>query len=239
MQKAPVYADFGGVTMTGPVSGTQVLPVDPMVAFAEGRSARVPVLVGSNRDEFTLFVAGRYVRRVEDFSAERYPQLLSETFGANAIAVAERYPPDRFNGSVPLAYAAALTDRAFACPADRISDDLAMAEPVYAYEFNDPSAPAPEPLRDLPFQLGASHSLELRYLFDIGHAAPLNPAQRALSDQMIDYWAHFVTTGSPGSEWPALHSGDAGERMLLQPDGSRIVTTFEEAHQCAFWAGMN
>jgi para-nitrobenzyl esterase len=238
LQKAPVYSDFGGVTMTGPVSGTQVLPVDPMVAFAEGRSARLPVLIGSNRDEFTLFVAGRYLRQGEDFSAERYPQLLSESLGANAAAVAERYPLNRFNGSVPLAYAAAVTDRAFACPADRMSDELATAEPVYAYEFNDPSAPAPELLRDLPFQVGASHSLELRYLFDIGDAPPLNPGQQALSNQMIDYWAHFVTMGSPGSDWPALHSGDAGARMSLQPDGNRVVTNFEETHHCAFWATL-
>jgi para-nitrobenzyl esterase len=55
---------------------------------------------------------------------------------------------------------------------------------------------------------------------------------------MIDYWAHFVTTGSPGSDWPPLHSGDAGARMSLQPDGNRVVTNFEETHQCAFWASL-
>jgi para-nitrobenzyl esterase len=238
LQKAPVYADFGGVTMTGPVSGTEVLPVDPMVAFADGRSAGLPVLIGTNRDEFTLFVAGRYLRQGGDFALERYPQLLSETFGANAAAVAAHYPPDRFNGSVPLAYSAALTDRAFACAADRMADDLAKSEQVYAYEFNDRGAPAPEPLHDLPFQVGASHSLELRYLFDIGDAPPLNPDQRALSDEMIDYWAQFIITGSPGSDWPALQRGDAGERMSLQSDGSRVVTNFEETHQCPFWTSL-
>ncbi len=51
------------ITLSGPVTGTQVLPVDPMAAFAEGRAARVPVLIGSNRDEFTLFVALQYLRR--------------------------------------------------------------------------------------------------------------------------------------------------------------------------------
>jgi para-nitrobenzyl esterase len=238
LQKAPGYADFGGVTMIGPVSATAALPVDPLAAFADGRSARLPVLIGTNRDEFTLFVAGRYLRQADDFSAARYPQLLSEIFGANAAAVAEHYPLDRFDGSVPLAYAAAVTDRAFACTADRISDDLAKVDPVYAYEFNDRGAPAPEPLRGLPFQVGASHSLELRYLFDVGDGSPLHPGQRALSDQMIAYWATFVTTGSPGSDWPALRSGDAGARMSLQPDGSRVVTNFEETHQCAFWAGL-
>ena len=31
---------------------------------------------------------------------------------------------------------------------------------VFFYEFNDPGAPAPEPLTTLPFPVGASHSLE-------------------------------------------------------------------------------
>lgn len=240
---APTYSDFGGIAVTGPVTGTAALPVDPVTAFAEGSAARVPVLIGSNRDEFTLFVAGQFMRQGQDYTAERYPHLLSETFGADAAAVAAHYPPDRFGGSVPLAYSAAITDRAFACLADRMSEDLVKTEPVYAYEFNDPNAPAPEPLQDLPFEVGASHSLELRYLFDVGDAPPLNPAQQRLADQMIDYWAQFVATGSPSvagqPDWPQL--GDdpaAGERMSLQPDGSRVITSFEKTHQCPFWASL-
>jgi para-nitrobenzyl esterase len=238
LQAGPTYSDFGGISLSGPVSGTSVLPVGPLKAFAERQAARVPVLIGSTRDEFTLFAAGQYLKQSGDFSAERYPRLLSETFGANAASVAEHYPLDRFDGSVPLAYSAAVTDWAFACANDRMSDDLAKTEAVYAYEFNDRGAPGPELFEDLPFQIGAGHSLEVRYLFDVGGASALNSAQLALSDQMIDYWAAFVSTGSPGSDWPALYSGDAGERMSLQPDGSRVVTSFEETHLCPFWASV-
>jgi para-nitrobenzyl esterase len=237
LQKPPWYAGFGKILLTGPVSSTAVLPVDPITAFADMRGARLPVLIGTNRDEYTLFVAAQYLRKGRDFSVEKYPQLLAETFGADAAAIGQHYPPDKFGGSVPLAYSAAVTDQAFACVADRMSDDLAKTQPVFAYEFNDNSAPAPEPLPQLPFPVGASHSLELRYLFDVG-AAPLNPAQRALSDQMIDYWTQFVTTGSPSADWPTLHSGEAGNVMSLQPDGGRVVTTFEETHQCPFWASL-
>lgn len=67
-----------------------------------------------------------------------------------------------------------MTDGEFACVADRMADRLAGTAPVYAYEFNDRRAPAPEPLRTLPFPVGASHSLELRYLFDVGGAPPLS-----------------------------------------------------------------
>jgi para-nitrobenzyl esterase len=240
---APMFSDFGGILLTGPVSATDVLPVHPLTAFAQGRAARVPVLIGSNRDEFTMFVARQILRQGRDFSAERYPQLLSETFGANAAAVAEHYPLDRFDGSVPLAYSAAVTDQAFACAADRMSHDLAKANPVYAYEFNDRGTPAPEVFGHLPFQIGAGHSLDVRYLLDVGGAPALSLAQQALSDQMIDYWAAFVATGSPRAQgqpdWPELGPDAAtGKRMSLQPDGSRVVTSFEETHRCPFWASV-
>jgi para-nitrobenzyl esterase len=114
---------------------------------------------------------------------------------------------------------------------------------VYTYEFDDPRAPAPNTLRQAPFPVGASHSLELRYLFNVGGAAPLDPAQRMLSDQMISYWSHFVTNGAPKATgkpaWPAK-TGDPGHNfwMSLRPGGTGVITNFEEAHQCPFWASL-
>ena len=109
------------------------------------------------------------------FPAEEYPHLLSDTFGAGAPAVAAHYPLEHYGGSAALAYSAAVTDGVFACVADRMSEQLAATNPVYSYEFNDPAPPTPDPLRTLPFPVGASHSLELRYLFDVGGAPPLRP----------------------------------------------------------------
>ena len=233
------YYRIGRDELSGPVTGTTVLPVDPITGFTEGRAARVPVLIGGNRDEFTLFVAMQYLRG-QEYTSAQYPDLLKDTFGPNAVAVEAHYPLDRY-ASVPLAYSAAVTDGIFACAADRMADALSRTEPVYAYEFNDRDAPTPDTLRQLPFPVGASHSLELHYLFDIGNAPPLNPAQLALSDQMIDYWSQFVTSGSPQApgqpEWPQFDAA-TGNRMSLQPDGSRVFTTFEQEHQCAFWASV-
>lgn len=228
------YYRIGADKLSGPVTGTKRLPVDPMVATADGRAARVPVLIGTNRDEFTLFVALQYLRHGE-YSTESYPQLLAETFGADAAAVEAHYPLQRYGG-VPLAYSAAVTDGVFACPSDRMAEAMARTESVYAYEFNDRDAPAPDPMRTLPFPVGASHSLELRYLFDVGGAPPLNPAQQVLSDQMIDYWAHFVRTGDPGGQWPAF--GADKKRLSFQPGASTVVTDYDKSHQCAFWASV-
>lgn len=236
LRKPVWYFNIGSDEMTTPVTGTAMLPRAPLSGL--GGAADVPVLLGTTRDEFTLFVALRYLRQGQRFTPEEYPDLLRLTFGAHAGAVAARYPADR-HGGVAQAYSAAVTDSAFSCVAEQMADELPGA--VYAYEFNDRDAPAPEVMRTLPFPVGASHSLELRYLFDVGGAPPLDAAQQALADQMIAYWSRFVRTGDPSGEgqpkWPAYTASD-GQWLSLRPDGSRIATDFGQEHQCQFWAGL-
>jgi para-nitrobenzyl esterase len=237
LHKGLLYGRIGTERLGGPVTGTPALPVNPVVGIGQGRAARVPVMIGTNGDEFTMFTASQHLRGRPMAPAD-YPGLLGEAFGRHASAVEQRYPLDRFGGSVPLAYSAAMTDSDFACVAELMSDALADHQPVYGYEFNDRDAPAPEPLREVPFKVGASHSLELRYLFDVGGAPPLNPAQQRLSDQMIDYWTRFVSTASPGSDWPELGQDPPEKRISLQPNGNRVITDYAQEHQCSFWAGL-
>lgn len=225
--------------LSGPVTGTSTLPVDPVQAFATGRAVRVPVLMGTTRDEFTLFVGFRYLRAPQEFAPDSYPRLLAETFGPKAAAVQRMYPPERYGG-VPLAYSAAVTDGVFSCVSEDMAAALGRTMPVFTYEFNDRAAPRPDPLRTLPFDVGASHSLELRYLFDVGGAPPLTPSQRRLSEQMIDYWSGFVANGVPTvpgqPAWPR-REGD-GPLMSLQSDRSQLVGSFQDEHRCSFWAGL-
>lgn len=243
LQAPPWYFNIGDDGLTGPVTGTSTLPVDPVTASAAGGAARVPVLIGTNHDEFTLFTAIEYLRLRRLPAAAEYPKQLTGTFGTDGPVVAEHYPLSRYGGSVARAYSAAVTDGVFACLADRMAGDLAAAAPVYTYEFNDPDAPAPQVLKNVPFPIGASHSLELRYLFDVGGAPPLAGAQQALSDQMIGYWSGFVSTGVPGMAgapvWPPVdRDADVRPTMSFQPGGSRVITSFAEDHQCGFWAGL-
>ena len=228
------FYNIGEDALPGPVTGTAALPVDPVTAMANNDAARVPVLIGTNHDEFTLFVALQYLRDGKRYTAEDYPRLLRDTFGANAAAVGERYPLEQLRQQCALGL--------FGCRHRwrvRVCGRTDERRPgrvgsVYAYEFNDRDAPAPESMRTLPFPVGASHSLELRYLFDVGGAEPLDSAQQTLSDQMIDYWSRFVASGSPHAagqpDWPALERWRRPTQpwMSLQPDGSRVITDFDE-----------
>ncbi|MBU9763664.1 carboxylesterase family protein [Mycobacterium sp. TNTM28] len=235
------YFNIGSDELTGPVTGSALVPRAPLAAFGSGQAQSVPVLIGTNRDEFTLFVALRYLREGQRFTQADYPRLLAETFGPGAAAVGLHYPVGRYGG-VAQAYSAAVTDGEFACVADRMAAELAEKAPVYAYEFNDREAPAPEVMRTLPFPVGASHSLELRYLFDVGGAPPLNAVQQRLSDEMLDYWSAFVRDGRPAvdglPDWPGFDAAGPPSRMSLQPGGSRVNNGFALEHQCAFWAAL-
>jgi para-nitrobenzyl esterase len=244
LDRPPWYYFIGDSdALSGPVTGTAMLPDTPIAGFAAGRAARVPVLMGINHDEFTMFAALRFTRLGRGVRSAEYPHVLADIFGADGGPVLAHYPPDHYGGDVSLAYSAAVTDGVFACTTDRLADSLSRNAPVYAYEFDDPHAPAPEPLRDAPFPVGASHSLELRYLFSVGGAPRLDAAQQILSDQMISYWSHFVTSGAPKAaglpDWPAQADGaDQNFWMSLRPGGGGVITNFEAAHQCPFWASL-
>jgi para-nitrobenzyl esterase len=233
LAQPPLYYHSGLDAMTGPITGTAELPDDPVTEYATGKASRVPVLIGVNRDEYTFFALLQLLRlgRLPD-----YPQSLA-AFGSDATEVAQRYPLNRYEGNAALAYSAAGTDAIFACPAQQMADALAQQAPVFGYEFNDRSAAGPELLQHAPFPVGASHTLEVRYLFDVGGAPALNPVQHRLSEQMLQMWTTFVAQLVPRADgapdWPPL-----GEQwMSLETPTLRTFTGFADKHQCAYWSG--
>lgn len=245
LEDSPRYAHIGDDPLTGPITGTPVLPEDPVAVFGGPDAAAVPVLIGTTADEFTLFPAFEYLRTGELPTAQDYPRLLSLTFGAGADDVARTYPlpAEATPAQTVETYSQVVTDAAFACPAVQMATALARRAPVYFYEFDDPDAPRPEPLGQVPFRVGATHSLDLRYLFDIVGAPPLNPAQQRLSQQMIGYWAAFVATGVPATSdaptWPGTQDpAGAGPVLALRIDGPRLISDYGVEHRCEFWSGL-
>jgi para-nitrobenzyl esterase len=57
LRDGPAYVRIGANILTGPVTGTERLPVAPATAATQSRTTRVPMLIGTTADEFTLFVA--------------------------------------------------------------------------------------------------------------------------------------------------------------------------------------
>jgi len=212
-------------------------------AFAAGHFNRVPVIEGSNHDEWRLFVALNIDLVTGPLTPAQYTFAIAATLGvplATATALSALYPLARFP-SPDLALSALGTDAIFACNSRKAARLLAPFVTVHAYEFNDENAPELF-LPPVSFPYGSAHASEIQYLFDVRPtvpAPPLQPAQRRLADAMTTYWTSFARAGTPDSPdapfWPAYDPA-ADEVQSLVPPSPGVETAFAADHKCAVWA---
>jgi para-nitrobenzyl esterase len=233
--------DAAGYT---PNINSEVLPESLGTAFATGKFNRVPIIDGTNHDEWRLFVA---LSALEGYpvNAANYQSMISSTLGvppAAAAIIAAEYPLSAFP-SPSVALGAVGTDAIFACPALTIDQSVSRFVPTFAYEFNDENAPE-EFLPPVGFPYGAAHASEIQYLMDLPNVAfpgMLSAAQQQLATTMQGYWTNFAKRGFPswfGSPlWQPFN--DVSQRMQsLIPPAPQTETDFASTHKCAFWAGL-
>ncbi|MHC3472258.1 carboxylesterase/lipase family protein [Streptomyces sp. 7R007] len=223
----------------GPVAGGALLPVQPEQAVARGIAARVPVINGSNKDEGRLFAFSAFDLNGTPLTAEQYPEVMRNDFGDQAL---QRYPLSAYP-TPTIAYATALGDTLFTCPALRLDGLLTARGPVYSYEFADRTSPPFASLRNLhtDFDFGATHVNEIQYLFKhFGLDSPLDAEQRTLSRQMIAYWGSFVRDGVPrAAGQPVMPSGPGVVLSLktASKGGNTLSTSVHQEHRCDLWDG--
>jgi para-nitrobenzyl esterase len=218
-------------------------------AFASGEFNRVPIISGTNHDEWRLFVALDY-----DFSgtpilnSTDYDSAVTDLWGSDlqpSILALYPFASYRFGGE---ALGASGTDGLFSCPVRSANQSLSRFATTYAYEFTDENAPPSRWLFGglLTFPLGTYHTAELQYLFKNGDffglglpLARLSAKQLMLSHAMIIYWTQFAKTGNPNSSgepnWPPYKPSAQEFQSLTLP----IPVTkhnFDVAHHCSgFW----
>ena len=232
----PLYPFVDGRLLTQTISA----------AFASGEFNQVPVISGTNHDEYRLFVATGFdlVGKPILTSAE-YDTATTALWGpALGPPVLASYPfaSYPFGGE---ALGASGTDGVFSCPARNADQSLSKFVPTYTYEFNDENAPPAQALFGglLTFPLGAYHSAELPYLFPgvdvFGLPVTLWSQQMQLSDAMVSYWTKFAKTGDPNSfEEPfwSPYSASSDEFQSLIPPTPVVESNFNTGHRCsAFW----
>lgn len=234
---SPVYPFVDGTLLTQQI-GT---------AFASGEFNQVPVISGTNHDEWRLFVADDYDFQGNPIlNATEYDNAVTALWGSSlAPAVLALYPYSSypFGGE---ALGASGTDGIFSCPARNADQALSQFVTTYTYEFNDENAPPSQALFGglLTFPLGAYHTAELQYLFKsldffglpIG---PLSHKQVLLSDAMISYWTQFAKTGNPNSSAEPVwspYSTLIDQFQSFIPPAPVVESDFATEHQCAtFW----
>ncbi len=222
------------------VSGDRVLPRAPADVFAAGEGLRVPVLLGTNRDEGTLFVAP-VAEAGQDLPLWQFWGVVALLERWDAPRALASYPAG--GGTVGDTAAALVTDSLFACPASDLAADLARTAPVYTYEFRDPAPPLDlAPTASVP-RYGASHASELVSVFGTRLAGLADPArftapQADLARSIRTYWANFARRGDPNG--PGLapwspYDPENGRVMGLAPQATGEFAGFRQAHRCGLW----
>ena len=180
-----------------PVIDGDVLPATPLACIAAGASAHVDILIGSNSDEFRLFL-------VPDGSIDRVTDaMLEQTVTSYRLDPESALPVYRNghpNGSAGDLLAAVSTDWFYRVPAIRLAEAHLKQRQgsTYVYEFGwrPPSFGG---------RIGACHFTEFTFAFNNIQNPLMTPLlgpdpPRAVAVAMHAAWIAFATTGDPG--WP-------------------------------------
>lgn len=185
-----------GDLVAGPVLDGWVLPEEPLDLFRQGRQAPVPVIVGSNGAEASLFL--RALAGSGGGAAER----LEGLFPGRVQEILAAYPS--LDKAEPLAVLnRVLTDAIWTHPARALARDIARSgQKAFLYYFTKS-----RPVRGQNF--GAFHGIEIRFALgtDLTAKEPFTEEDWALSRAMQAYWVRLAETGDPNGPtapaWPA------------------------------------
>jgi para-nitrobenzyl esterase len=204
-----------------PVVDGEALPRDPFDPDAPSLSADIPLLIGTNKDETTLFMLGH--PRFGDFTEEDVAKQATSAVGDRAPALIETVRAARPD------YSPTHLSCAIGTAAGMWRDSITLAErkaaqaaPVWMYRLDWETPVSRGRLR-------SPHALEIPLVFDTVESARnfvgRGDEPQRLADRMSGAWLAFARTGDPNTEslpkWPPY---DAARRATMIFDvESRVV----------------
>lgn len=216
------------VRLTTSVDG-KILPRNPFVPDASPVSADVPLLIGSMKDEFTLFAA----RATPDFAKLTEAQMMehaTKQFGAQAPAMVAalrrafpHYSPAYIDTQFPgMDYVHHIRQAAERKAAQRAA--------VYVYQL-DWETPVGGGIFKTP------HALDLPLMFDnVEVARPFvgpGPNAQRMADQMANAWIAFMRHGNPNTpilpHWPS-YSAQHRAVMSFNLKSHIVIDPYREIH---------
>ena len=231
MPEGPFLFDGEGADWFPVIDGYN-LPEDPPTMLANGEFAKVPVIVGANADEATIF----FVLAGDAFAIETeadFEALADGILPGQGAAIVAEYPLSEYE-TPQKAAEAAVGDAGFICASRRTAREISEhGGTAYLYNFSHAPAGA------LFAGMGAFHSAEVRYVF--GTPGQLMPGQLTedeivLSQAMMSYWYELTAEGDPNHEgavtWPTYDASSDGHIQLDMPitAGSGL-----KKDKCDFW----
>jgi para-nitrobenzyl esterase len=225
---------------SGVVDGVLV-PKVPLEAIKANEAHKMPVMLGINQNEGGLFVAlqfdvglGRPMTEADLQSA-----LLGYGKGPVGASLLKLFYNTKAYKTPSRALGALQTDAVFACSSHKLAQTFAnKGFALYTYQFEDGNAP--NLLAQPVSSMGAYHTAEVQYLFDMGTLASMDTDQRALRQRMMAYWAQFAGNGDPNSaglaSWPRFNILTTSyQRLAASGPDALNFGAFQRQHQCLLW----
>ncbi|MFF3026412.1 carboxylesterase/lipase family protein [Microbacterium sp. NPDC057944] len=204
---AAVPGEAPGTLAFAPVVDGVLVPESPITVLHEGRGLAVPLIIGTNHDEASLF---RFMKSpLIPITRDRIDRMFADM---HAQAPETRMPsPDQVLGAYEGARERALglgiaRDIGFRMPSLWVAEGHSRIAPVWFYRFDHAS-----PFLRL-IGLGATHATELPYLWGNLDGGPKDPTfrlggrkvARRISARMQRRWTAFARGLAPDAEGAAV-----------------------------------
>lgn len=212
-----------------PVADGVEVPTDPLGAVAAGAAAGVPLLIGTNSEEWKLFAMMTPSPADEAGLRQRVALVVSD-----ADVALETYRRELGEAAIAELECAVLTDLVFRIPATRLADAQSSHAPVFQYLWRWAS-PA------WGGMVGAAHAIEIPFVFDLVEDHRLHvfvgpEAPRELARATHEAWVAFARSGVPSVEalgaWPTV---DAEGRPVMVLDTTSAVELDPGSISRRFW----
>ncbi len=224
----------GGKLPFAPVHDGVVLPEPPLVAIANGSSANVHVICGTNTDEMTLFsLMDPTLATLDDHGMSKRVTTFDSNIDGDELV--RTYRDSRGGASAADVWIAMSTDAVFRIPAIRLVEAHLKHGPAWMYLFTWAS-PA------FGGALKSTHALEIPFVFDnldqpgVAVFTGDGPERQGIADGMHAAWLAFANNHDPAHagipEWPTY---DLDRRQTMKIDANWELLHDPMGDERKFW----
>ncbi|PPQ86399.1 hypothetical protein CVT25_003579 [Psilocybe cyanescens] len=234
-------------------TGTQFQPVtdnitiwkDYVAQTKAGHTPKVPLLIGTNKDEGTLIVEGEPTAYLSDIVQYSKSNNLNFPF-ADVSELEKLYPVP--SDAFPTAYNASAgmwRDAHMLCLASNLAGlrTSALKLPVWRYRFDLVASN----LNSRGVRVGAFHGADIRFVMGTWRTivlsqpfVPATPEEIAVSDLMVTAWTNFIKDPQKGPQIPGWKVYDPNNTETLailgkNTTGADAGDHFLADRSCAYW----
>ncbi|WP_427965443.1 carboxylesterase/lipase family protein [Altererythrobacter sp.] len=191
----PASPGFGQGPTFGPIADGNIVPRDPFLPTAPEQSREVPLLIGYNKDEMTIFVASQpWFGVIDEAQLDAMTAMMGDEASAVVAAYREMYPDYSPSHLAAIAMGARFVRGTYLL-ADQQS--RSANAPVFVYRLTW-ETPVGDGILRTP------HTLDIPLMFDNAKesAALVGSGEDAavMAEMMSDAWIAFAKSGRPSSK---------------------------------------